>query len=154
MRHFTIIAAILLTLAAPTWAADAKDESKDEGPLSAGTFSGLTLRGIGPAVASGRISDFAVDAADPSYYFLAVASGGVWKTVNNGATWTPVFDGEGSYSIGCVELDPTNRDVVWVGTRREQLASARFPSATAFTRASTAARRGRTWASARASTSA
>ncbi len=116
MRHFTIIAAIILSLTVPTWAAETEDDSKDEGPLSAGTFAGLTLRGIGPAVASGRISDFAVDPAEPSYYFLASASGGVWKTVNNGAIWTPVFDGEGSYSIGCVELDPGNRDVVWVGS--------------------------------------
>ena len=47
---------------------------------------------------------------------MAVASGGVWKTTNAGTTWTPIFDNEGSYSIGCVALDPKNPQVVWVGT--------------------------------------
>ena len=60
--------------------------------------------------------DIAVDPTDKKRWFLAVASGGVWKTENGGTTWTPVFDGEGSYSIGCVTIDPTNPNVVWVGT--------------------------------------
>ncbi len=91
-------------------------EEQDEGVLGAGTFRGLKLRSIGPALMSGRIGDFAVDPEDPSRYFVAVASGGVWKTVNGGTTFQPVFDGEGSYSIGCVTLDPNNPNVVWVGT--------------------------------------
>ena len=53
---------------------------------------------------------------NPGHYFLGVASGGVWKTVNNGATWTPVFDKQPSYSIGYVTLDPKNSNTVWVGT--------------------------------------
>ncbi len=53
---------------------------------------------------------------NPSRYFVAVASGGVWRTLNGGTTYEPVFDGEGSYSIGCVTLDPSNPHVVWVGT--------------------------------------
>ncbi len=65
---------------------------------------------------SGRIVDLAVDPERPHRYFVAVASGGVWKTDNAGTTWTPVFDDEGSYSIGCVALDPKNPNVVWVGT--------------------------------------
>ena len=87
-----------------------------EAGWSADTWSGLALRGIGPAVTSGRIADIAVDPTDKKRWFLAVASGGVWKTENAGTTWTPVFDGEGSYSIGCVAIDPTNPNVVWVGT--------------------------------------
>ena len=47
---------------------------------------------------------------------MATASGGLWKTDNAGTTWTPIFDKERSYSIGCVTLDPTNPNVVWVGT--------------------------------------
>jgi photosystem II stability/assembly factor-like uncharacterized protein len=80
------------------------------------SWTGLALRSIGPAVTSGRVADIAVDPADKDTYFVAVASGGVWKTTNSGTTWTPVFDGEGSYSIGCVKLDPRNPAVVWVGT--------------------------------------
>jgi photosystem II stability/assembly factor-like uncharacterized protein len=79
-------------------------------------FSGLRLRSIGPASASGRVTSFAVDPGNPAHYFVGVASGGVWKTVNNGITWTPVFDNEGSYSIGTVTLDPKNPSTVWVGT--------------------------------------
>ena len=89
---------------------------KSGNPLSAETFKGLTFRSVGPAVTSGRVADIAVDPRDRSRYFVAAASGGVWKTVNAGTTWEPVFDGESSYSIGCVVIDPNNPSVVWVGT--------------------------------------
>ena len=85
-------------------------------PMSTATFNGLKLRSIGPAVASGRVTSFAVDPRNPVRYFVGEASGGVWKTVNGGITWTPVFDNEGSYSIGTVALDPKNPNTVWVGT--------------------------------------
>jgi photosystem II stability/assembly factor-like uncharacterized protein len=85
-------------------------------PMASATFAGLRPRLIGPAFTSGRVSDFAVDPDNPSYYFVAASSGGVWKTTNAGITWTPVFDGEGSYSIGVVVLDPKNPFTVWVGT--------------------------------------
>ena len=92
------------------------DEAASKAGSPAERWSGLTLRGIGPAVTSGRIADIAVDPTDKKRWFLAVASGGVWKTENGGITFTPVFDGEGSYSIGCVTVDPRNPHVVWVGT--------------------------------------
>lgn len=82
----------------------------------ASTFSGLRARALGPALASGRIADIAVNPHDRSEWIIASASGGVWKTTNAGTTFTPVFDGEGSYSIGCVVIDPKNPHVVWVGT--------------------------------------
>lgn len=85
-------------------------------PLSTGTFAGMRFRSIGPATTSGRVNMFAVDPNDRAKYYIAVASGGVWKTVNAGTTWTPVFDGEGSYSIGAIALDPKNTATVWVGT--------------------------------------
>ncbi len=83
---------------------------------SASTFRGMSLREIGPALTSGRISDFAVNPQNPSEYYVAVSSGGVWKTTNGGVTYRPIFDGEGSYSIGVVTLDPGNPHIVWVGT--------------------------------------
>ena len=85
-------------------------------PGGAGAYSGLKFRSIGPAVTSGRVIAFAVDPNDRTHYYVAVASGGVWKTVNAGTTWTPVFDNEGSYSIGAIALDPKNPSTVWVGT--------------------------------------
>lgn len=95
-------------------AAPGKTERKE--PMSAATFAGLELRSIGPAFMSGRIADFAVDPRNPKRYFAAAASGGVWLTENDGTTWRPVFDAEGSYSIGCLALDPNNPYTVWVGT--------------------------------------
>jgi photosystem II stability/assembly factor-like uncharacterized protein len=85
-------------------------------PLSTGTFAGLRFRSIGPAVTSGRVNGIAVDPNDRAKYYVAVASGGVWKTVNAGTTWTPVFDNEGAFSIGAIALDPKNTATVWVGT--------------------------------------
>jgi photosystem II stability/assembly factor-like uncharacterized protein len=84
--------------------------------MSTPTFNGLRFRSIGPAFTSGRVIGFAVDPKNPAKYFVGVASGGVWKTINAGTTWTPVFDNEGSYSIGALVLDPKNPLVVWVGT--------------------------------------
>ncbi len=91
-------------------------EGKDSSPVASDSFSGLALRGIGPATMSGRISDIAVDAAHPDTWYLGVASGGVWKTTNAGTTWSPIFDGQGSYSTGVVVIDPNNPLTVWVGT--------------------------------------
>ncbi|MBC2837813.1 glycosyl hydrolase [Robiginitalea sp. SC105] len=78
--------------------------------------SGLKLREIGPALMGGRIADLAVNPRDKSNWYVAVGSGGVWKTSNSGTTWEPVFDHENSYSIGCVAIDPANPNIVWVGT--------------------------------------
>jgi photosystem II stability/assembly factor-like uncharacterized protein len=101
----------------PKAAAKAGEKAPEKkGGWSTETWSGLAFRNIGPAFTSGRIADIAVDPTDKKRWFLAVASGGVWRTENAGVTWTPVFDGEGSYSIGCVTIDPTNPDVIWVGT--------------------------------------
>jgi photosystem II stability/assembly factor-like uncharacterized protein len=95
-----------------------KDEAKEEkkGGMTADTFSGLKFRSIGPAAASGRVMSIAVNPKKTDEFYVGVASGGVWKTVNDGTTWTPVFDGEGSYSIGWVALDPNDASVVWVGS--------------------------------------
>ena len=79
-------------------------------------FAGFELRGIGPALMSGRISHIELHPDDPNTWYVAVGSGGVWKTVNAGTTWTPLFDEQVSYSIGTIELDPQNPNVVWVGT--------------------------------------
>jgi photosystem II stability/assembly factor-like uncharacterized protein len=97
---------------------DKKEEPKEEkkGGMTADTFSGLKFRLIGPAVASGRVMSIAVNPKNKFEYYVGVASGGVWKTVNDGTTWAPVFDGEGSYSIGWVALDPNDSSVVWVGS--------------------------------------
>jgi Sortilin, neurotensin receptor 3, len=76
----------------------------------------LKFRSIGPALMSGRISDIALDPSNPSVWYVAVGSGGVWKTTNAGTTFTPIFDSQPSYSIGCITIDPRRTDTVWIGT--------------------------------------
>ncbi len=91
-------------------------EEKKKEPLDEIGLSGLKFRCVGPALTSGRISDFAMHPARPHEYFVATSSGGVWKTVNSGTTYSPIFDSQGSYSIGCVTIDERNPSTVWVGT--------------------------------------
>lgn len=79
-------------------------------------ISGLKFRSIGPALTSGRISEFAVDPKNPKRYFVAVSSGGVWRTTNAGTTFEPVFDSGNSFSIGTITMDPNNPSTLWVGT--------------------------------------
>ncbi len=93
-----------------------EEPKKEEDPINSGILSGLKFRNLGPAFASGRIADFAVNKENPSEYYVAVASGNIWKTVNNGITFSPIFDSYGSYSIGALAMDPKNSNVVWAGT--------------------------------------
>jgi photosystem II stability/assembly factor-like uncharacterized protein len=76
----------------------------------------LPARSIGPANMSGRVVEVAVVEKRPSTMYVASASGGLWKTVNNGTTWTPVFDSESCLSLGAVAVSASHADVVWVGT--------------------------------------
>jgi photosystem II stability/assembly factor-like uncharacterized protein len=92
-----------------------KEEKKDS-VMNSGLVGGLKFRSIGPAFTSGRIADFAVNPKNPDAWFVAAASGHIWKTVNDGNTFEPVFDNYGAYSIGCITIDPNNPNVVWAGT--------------------------------------
>jgi len=83
---------------------------------AASALAALPVRSIGPGIVSGRIVALAVEPGRPSHYYVAAASGGVWKTTNDGVTFTPIFDHEGSYSIGTIVLDPNHPTTVWVGT--------------------------------------
>ncbi|NNM23291.1 MAG: glycosyl hydrolase [Flavobacteriaceae bacterium] len=87
-----------------------------EKPEKEKIFNGLQLRSIGPAFMSGRIADIDIHPENENIWYVAVGSGGVWKTVNSGTTWTPIFDDQPSYSIGAVSIDPNNPDTIWVGT--------------------------------------
>lgn len=90
--------------------AKVKEESKPH-PLA-----NIPLRNIGPAMISGRISDFAFKPGKKHEFYVATSSGNLWKTSNNTITWEPIFDGEGSYSIGVIEIDPNDSNVMWVGS--------------------------------------
>ena len=103
-------------LAPPTLAQDSDTPPDADPGVNSGLISSLRFRSIGPALMSGRIGDIAVDPVDRSTWYVAACSGGVWKTTNAGVTWQPIFDGYGSYSIGCVAIDPNDRFTIWVGT--------------------------------------
>jgi len=93
-----------------------KNKKDNKEPLDDISVNALKWRSVGPALTSGRISDLAVNPDKPFEYYVAVASGGVWKTSNWGVDYKPIFDGQSSYSIGCVTIDPNNTNIVWVGT--------------------------------------
>ena len=97
-------------------AVSAENDKKPNPGLNEASLKGLEWRGVGPAMTAGRISDIAINQKDRSQWYVAVGSGGVWKTDNRGTTWQTVFDSEGSYSIACVSIDPNNPETVWVGT--------------------------------------
>src|SRR3954453_5992389 len=99
--------AVLLGAAAGTLSAQA--------PV-AQQFDKLHFRSVGPAIMSGRISDFAVYEKNTAIWYVGTAHGGVWKTTSNGALLTPVFENNGLMAIGDVTMSQSNPDVVWVGT--------------------------------------
>jgi hypothetical protein len=94
-------------------------QAQDTGYL-ARALEGLRFREIGPAVMGGRVADLAVNEANPAEFYVGFASGGVWKTTNQGMSWTPIFDRESTASIGDVTLAPSNPNILWVGTGEPQ----------------------------------
>ena len=109
---------ILYTLSLILFMASMHGQSSnvDKGPWKQENFAGLSFRSIGPAFMSGRIADIAIHPHNENTWYVAVGSGGVWKTVNAGTTWQPIFDNESCYSTGCITIDPSNPSVLWLGT--------------------------------------
>jgi photosystem II stability/assembly factor-like uncharacterized protein len=112
----TLNSFLVLFLLVPSLLFAQKKSTENEPKINSDLVSGLKFRSIGPAFASGRIADFAVNPNNFSEYYVAVASGNIWKTVNNGTTFEPIFDKYGAYSIGCLAIDPNNTNVIWAGT--------------------------------------
>ena len=92
-----------------------KEKKKDENPI-ASALKSFKFRGVGPAFMSGRIADIAIDETNENVWYVAVGSGGVWKTENSGTTYKPIFDNESTYSTGCVTIDPNDPSIIWLGT--------------------------------------
>lgn len=108
VRVLVVTAVITLGFAADV---RADDDEKEGNPLAS-----LPLRHIGPAITSGRISDFAFYPGGDNEFLVGVSSGNLFKTDNAGITWQPIFENEASYAIGVVELDPNDGKTIWVGT--------------------------------------
>src|SRR5215471_15948451 len=110
-RSFILIALTLLLSAGAVEPTHAQDGAAEQLILKK-----LPWRSIGPSIMGGRIDDFAVVESNTNIIYVGAATGGVWKTTNNGVTWDPIFDEQGSTSIGDVAIAPSDPSVVWVGT--------------------------------------
>ena len=84
--------------------------------IEPGIFAGLKARSIGPANMSGRIGDIDAVASNPNIIYVGTATGGLWKSIDGGTTWTPIFDDQPTSSIGAVAINQSNPQIVWVGT--------------------------------------
>jgi len=80
------------------------------------SLNAFKFRNLGPAFLSGRIADIAIHPDNDNVWYVAVGSGGVWKTENSGTTWSPIFDKEASYSTGCITIDPNDPSRIWMGS--------------------------------------
>src|SRR3954471_11376847 len=84
--------------------------------LTADQLKPIQVRSIGPGLVTGRVADIEIDPKNPNTWYVATAFGGVWKTVNRGVTFSPIFDNGGSFTLCCVVIDPKNSNVIWLGT--------------------------------------
>ena len=112
MRLINFLFAVLLVSYIP---AQSQDKEKGKSPIE-NALGGFSFRSVGPAFMSGRIADIAIDPNNENVWYVAVGSGGVWKTTNAGTTWKPLADKQPYYSTGAITLDPNNSQTVWLGT--------------------------------------
>ena len=107
---------LLLCLAIFAFSDLAAQKEKSKSPYADIDFSAMKLRNVGPAFTSGRIADIAIHPNNDNVWYVAIGSGGVWKTENAGVTWKPIFDKQASYSTGCITIDASDPSIIWVGT--------------------------------------
>ncbi len=113
-RPAVVLAALSVLLV--TAALGSSVGQQQDAQLDSEALAGLELRTIGPAAMSGRLVDIAVVESDPFTFYVASATGGVWKTTNNGVTFDPVFESESTHSVGDIAVSQQRPDTVWVGT--------------------------------------
>ncbi|MFL2574267.1 MAG: glycosyl hydrolase [Flavobacteriales bacterium] len=115
LKHIFLLTLSITISLSNLFAEDMAKSDKDKKDNSS-IYSGLKFRSIGPALMSGRISDIVIHPENENLWYVTAGSGGVWKTENSGTTWKSIFDGQKSFSIGCISLDPQNPNIIWVGT--------------------------------------
>ncbi len=116
MRRIISLAFICVCITFTGFTQQKKKENSNTKEDVSALYKGLKFRSIGPALMSGRISDIVIHPDNENIWYVSAGSGGVWKTENAGTTWNSLFDGQKSYAIGCIALDPQNSEIVWVGT--------------------------------------
>ncbi len=114
LNLLTISFALILTFNF-TFAQSSKDKKEENNSINS-ALNGFKFRSLGPAFMSGRIADIAIDPSNENIWYVAVGSGGTWKTTNAGTTWTPLTDNMPFYSTGCITIDPSNNSSIWLGT--------------------------------------
>ena len=115
----TILAAFILFFCMSVSAqkeTESVSKSKAADSLKNISLAGLNFRSIGPAVTGGRITALAVNPVKTSEYYAASGHGSLWKTTNNGVTFSPAFENQTSFGMGAVAIDPSNNNIVWAGT--------------------------------------
>ncbi len=113
----SIMASLHLAVAQPSTSGQIQESYKQRGQLELESkVANYPIRNIGPVVQGGRVTDFAINSKDTKQFYVAYASGGVYKTVNNGITFDPVFDNQGALTIGDIAMAPSNAEVLYVGT--------------------------------------
>ena len=119
MKRFSLIVfSVLFMFSSSFTNAQRKRGQKRQEPKSSNSIdlSAFKFRNVGPAFLSGRIADIAIHPTNENTWYVAVGSGGLWKTENAGTTWSPLFDKQSSYSTGCVTIDSNNPSTIWLGT--------------------------------------
>ena len=109
------LVALLFVLSYSSLMGQSKSDKKQKSPIES-AISGFEFRSIGPAFMSGRISDIAIDPNNENIWYVAVSSGGAWKTENAGTTWQPLTDDQPFFATGCITIDPNNSASIWLGT--------------------------------------
>ncbi|HMG36165.1 MAG TPA: hypothetical protein VKM94_19670 [Blastocatellia bacterium] len=115
-RVFSALLAALLITASVLARTDDKKSDTDSSSVDPKVFERLEWRSIGPCNMGGRVADVEGVPGNPNIVYVGTASGGVFKTINGGTTWTPIFERQGTISVGDIAVQANNPDVVWVGT--------------------------------------
>ena len=111
MKPSRLLVAVALTLVATV-----PLPARQPAALQSSDLAGLRLRNIGPATMSGRVVDMDVVESDPFTMYVASSTGGVFRTTDNGVTWTPVFEREAVHSVGDIAVFQPDPRILWVGT--------------------------------------
>jgi photosystem II stability/assembly factor-like uncharacterized protein len=112
----TLLLLLIIGTSALAQNGSATDSSGNNGAINSKTFERFEWRSIGPAIFGGRTADVEGVPGNPNIVYVASASGGLWKTINGGITWKPIFERQGTLSLGDIALEPNNPDVIWAGT--------------------------------------
>ena len=112
MKRLFFATAVALALAATAILSAGQGPGAASDRPTADVLKGIALRSIGPTLATGRVVDVQIDPKNPNVWYVVSAFGGLWKTVNRGITFTPIFDDGGSFTLCCIAIDPKDSNVL------------------------------------------